>query len=61
MRSNMVAWIATIERLAFEVNRDMPGKSLDARLAEAMKRNRGGMNPKMVREALIRCSPEPSE
>jgi hypothetical protein len=39
----------------------MPGKSLDARLAEAMKRNRGGMNPKMVREALIRCSPEPSE
>ena len=46
--------ISAIERLAAEVNRDLAGKSLNARMAEAMKRNKGSMSPKWVREALIR-------
>lgn len=51
--------LAEIETLASEVNRDLAGKSLDARMAEAMKRNRGSMHPLYVREALIRVAPAP--
>ncbi len=49
-----------IQKLAGEVNRDHPDWSLDRRLGEAMRRSRGHMNPKMVREALIRTPPCPT-
>ncbi len=47
-------YIDAVQRLAGEVNRDLAGKSLEERMAEAMKRNGGSMNPLWVREALIR-------
>ncbi len=55
--------LAEYEKLAGEVNRDHPDWSVDRRLAEAMKRNRGGMHPLYVREALLRtpAAPEPSK
>lgn len=46
--------------LAAEVNRDMPGATLQARMREAMRRNKGSMNPLWVQEALIRSEPAPS-
>ena len=49
--------IAAMEKLAGEVNRDLAGKSLEARMAEAMRRNKGSMHPKWMREVLIRVEP----
>lgn len=44
--------LTSVQELADAVNRDMPGKRLRARLAEAMRRCRGGMNPRDVIVAL---------
>jgi len=49
--------VAEYERLAGEVNRDMPGRPIDERMREAMKRNKGSMHPLYVREALLRTAP----
>lgn len=53
----LVSTIEDVEALAREVNRDLAGKSLDARMAEAMRRNKGAMHPLWMREALIRTMP----
>ncbi len=41
-----------VEVLARQVTNDMPGAPMAEKVREAMKRCRGGMNPRWVREAL---------
>ncbi len=44
--------VADIEALAIAVIGDMPKASLHQQLMEAMKRTRGSMNPRLVRNAI---------
>ncbi len=57
LEPNDMGRIADIEALAADVNRDLAGRSLTARLAEAMRRSRGNIHPKLVQEALLRTPP----
>lgn len=44
--------LALVQKLADEVNGELPDASLDKRLNVAMKRCKGSMNPHYVRRAL---------
>ncbi len=52
--------LAEYEKLAGEVNRDLPDESITVRLDEAMKRSSGSPHPLYLREALRRTPPAPN-
>ncbi len=50
--SDSERFLIRAQEIAAEINREHPDWSLSRRLGEAMKRTKGSVNPKMMREWL---------